>query len=1046
MMKNRTPVWGSALLGLLTVLLTSLTTQAQPCPDPRRWADSLGAPIRQGHHIEWQRALGRRSTGEIVVTWSDTRTGDRDLYGQMINPDGSQRWVTTGIPLARYPQYRQEDCDVTPVTDGGWIMAWIEFREDSTGDIWAQKINDLGQPVWPANNFTGVRVDVFSTPVNELTVRIAPDLAGGAIIAWEDTRRGDPAEIYAQHVDANGNTWSQVLAVTDTLGEQIGITADSDGQGNMIVAWNDKRLASDQNIYAAKITPQRTLPWGSGVNGICVCCAPGSQDGVKICPDGNGGAYLVWRDQRGGAQRDLYAQRVNGSGTALWQADGVVVCDAIEDQNSPRISISMNGGAPDGAFIVWEDVRVNGYIEETYAQKLSPPNGASLWQANGLKICGNAESGGVGQTRQGGRQTTDLAGGAIIAWEDTRSDGNWLKCDLYAARVNATGNFVWGGDCGIPIAVAANQQVAPVLRVDEGNGVFIFWDDYRSGSQSIRYQNLDITNGQFTIPDHPDGLIVIYGLDGDANAPLSLPMTMGRVGVVWQDNRVVGGGTRLYYQIVDTTGHIEREMNGEPLVQDPGESPNQLGHQICPDGDAGFFVTFEDLRSGVKRIRQKRVGSDGVPRCSLEGNLVALAPGMNDQDHAYCASDGAGGSYVVWSGSDAAFLIDVYMMRMNDNCEPLWQAPVRLSTADADDIVEGVVTSSGGCCIVVWTSGGFGQLNVSAARVCQDGSVSWNREICSANGSQYEPTLFADEEGGAYFAWSDARTFDMGKDIYAQHVNAAGADSWTANGIVVATIVNDQKEPTIDIDSQRNLFVVWEDYRTGDVLNLDLYGQKITPAGQRLWPTDGKRIAVIRGDQTEAQLETEWNDGLYVFWTDYRGLYQDVYATHLDHDGNLTTDYWQADSGRVICDFYQGQLSPTTSDDGHGGILAFWQDLRASGKEPLINIWGQWVNDCTVGVTEVRGQPVPAVYTLEQNYPNPFNPTTSIRFSVPQTERVELTVFNLQGQQVSTLVDEVMTAGVYDVQFGSSRLASGIYFYRLHTPTFESVKKMTLLK
>jgi hypothetical protein len=83
---------------------------------------------------------------------------------------------------------------------------------------------------------------------------------------------------------------------------------------------------------------------------------------------------------------------------------------------------------------------------------------------------------------------------------------------------------------------------------------------------------------------------------------------------------------------------------------------------------------------------------------------------------------------------------------------------------------------------------------------------------------------------------------------------------------------------------------------------------------------------------------------------------------------------------------------------------------------------------------------------LEQNFPNPFNPTTSIRFSVPQTERVELAVFNLNGQQVATLVDQVLTSGVYDVQFGVPGLASGIYFYRLHTPSFQSVKKMTLLK
>lgn len=1038
MSENRKKKSGSSAGPILFFVL--LLVASVVSADPRRWPDVLGLPVRQGHHIEWQRASYRATDGHVLLAWSDTRTGDRDVYAQLLNPDGSIAWTSTGIPVGRYPQYRQEDVDVVKV-NGGWFLAWFDFRNDSLGDVWAMKIDENGNLMCPAG---GIEVDGNPSYVNELSLRIAHDGAGGAIIAWEDQRRGDPGDILAQHVDANCNvTWAQPLAVTDTAGEQIGITAESDGLGNMILAWNDKRDPSNQNIYAAKITPQGTLPWG-GVNGRVICNAAGSQDQVKICPGGDGGAYYTWRDQRGGASRDTYAQRFNASGQAQWQENGVLVCDAAEDQNQARIVASFNSGNQDGVLLVWEDLRVNGFVNEVRAQKLST-TGQLQWPGgtNGVFICGNAGPGGTGQTREGGRLTSDQAGGAVIAWEDARADGNWLKCDIYACRLNAAGNFVWGNDCGIPVAVAENQQFAPLLRADEGNGVFIIWDDTRLGSQAIKYQLFDINSGTAQLGADQE---VVFGLDGDAEKPRSIPMSMGRVGMVWQDNRFIGGGTRLYFQIADTLGHFEKSLNGDPLVGDNQNlPPNQTNHALCSDGSSGFFCAFEDLRTGVKRIRVVRINSLGQRVGSDAGTMVWDRPELQDQGPVYCAADGQGGAYIVWSGYDQSFLQDVYVMRVNNNCEPIWTQPVRLTTANDDDLVRRALSNPDGCCIATWQSGPLGQFNVSAARICQDGSVTWNLNVCNAEGDQKDAVAVADGQGGAYFSWSDERDQVTLSDIYAQHLNSAGQPSWTANGIVVSNALQTQKTSNIDMDNDHNIYVSWEDFRSAD--NLDLYAQKISPAGQRLWPVSGKPIAApVRLDQTECQIETEWGNGVYFVWTDARGAYTDLYATHFDQNGNVADPYFRPDSGGVICDFYQVQRNATVADDGHGALIATWEDGRASGKEPLINIWAQWVNDLTVGVDEVRGVPLPATAELSQNFPNPFNPSTAIRISVPTNELVQLEVFNTLGQKVATLVNKVLTAGTYDVTFDASRLGSGVYLYRMKTQNFESVKKMTVLK
>ena len=85
-------------------------------------------------------------------------------------------------------------------------------------------------------------------------------------------------------------------------------------------------------------------------------------------------------------------------------------------------------------------------------------------------------------------------------------------------------------------------------------------------------------------------------------------------------------------------------------------------------------------------------------------------------------------------------------------------------------------------------------------------------------------------------------------------------------------------------------------------------------------------------------------------------------------------------------------------------------------------------------------------FTLEQNYPNPFNPSTSISYSISEIEFVTLKVYDVLGNEITTLVDEEKPIGIYDVIFDATRLPSGVYFYRLQAGDFVETKKMVLMK
>ncbi|MEW6654419.1 MAG: T9SS type A sorting domain-containing protein, partial [Bacteroidota bacterium] len=98
-------------------------------------------------------------------------------------------------------------------------------------------------------------------------------------------------------------------------------------------------------------------------------------------------------------------------------------------------------------------------------------------------------------------------------------------------------------------------------------------------------------------------------------------------------------------------------------------------------------------------------------------------------------------------------------------------------------------------------------------------------------------------------------------------------------------------------------------------------------------------------------------------------------------------------------------------------------------------------------------QILPSEFKLSQNYPNPFNPVTTIEYSIPpnvkgETVNVTLKVYDVLGREVATLVDEYKQAGTYNSQFSilNSQLTTGVYFYRLTTPTATITKKMMLLK
>jgi hypothetical protein len=232
------------------------------------------------------------------------------------------------------------------------------------------------------------------------------------------------------------------------------------------VTWQDERdyFTTGADIYAKRLDDSGNALWVA--DGVSLCVATNAQWSPEIVSDGSGGAIVTWPDQRdnGTTGNDIYAQRVDGNGNALWVTGGVSLCVATGDQYNPQIVYDGSGGA----IVTWKDER--GSDDDIYAQRVDG-NGNTLWVADGVSLCVTSNA------QWNPRIVSDGSGGAIVTWNDQRDSDD----DIYAQRVDGSGNALWYAN-GVTICVASNIQSDHQIASDGYWGAIVTWEDYRDGA------------------------------------------------------------------------------------------------------------------------------------------------------------------------------------------------------------------------------------------------------------------------------------------------------------------------------------------------------------------------------------------------------------------------------------------------------------------------------------------------------------------------------------------------------------------------------------
>jgi hypothetical protein len=398
-----------------------------------------------------------RGAGGTFVAWTDYRSVNYDIYAQHLSAAGIPLWTANGVPVCT-AVYSQQNVSLALDGFGGLVLGWEDNRSGVNYDIYAQRLNAAGTPLWAANG-----VAICAAVSDQLGATVVADMTGGAIIAWADYRSGAGYDIYAQRVNNAGTPqWTiDGIVVCNAVNTQYALKGISNGAGGAIFAWADYRSGTSYDIYAQHLYVYGTAAWTAG--GTAVCTATGDQTGPAICTDGNAGAIVAWADLRSVGNRDIYAQRIWFPGTALWTANGVAVCAIAGDQNMVQLSPDGLGGA----IAVWGDLRA-GYSGPA-AQRLNSA-GVAQWTAGGVLLATSSASASVFSS------ASDGFNGLLVSWTDYRGGST---SDTYAQRLNATGSPVWTAG-GQPVNLNPSQDNENVICTDGAGGAIVGFIDGRN--------------------------------------------------------------------------------------------------------------------------------------------------------------------------------------------------------------------------------------------------------------------------------------------------------------------------------------------------------------------------------------------------------------------------------------------------------------------------------------------------------------------------------------------------------------------------------------
>ena len=582
---------------------------------------------------------------------------------------------------------------------------------------------------------------------------------------------------------------------------------------------------------------------------------------------------------------------------------------------------------------------------------------------------------------------SDSAGGCYITYEVG------YPSKLYLHRVDKYGYQPWG-DKRIIAGELDEQSNAKIIEDGEGGVIVSYGDRIMFDSYRLRVQKVD-SNGNF--------------LWGPTGFRVSIVDTIqGSQRIVTDGN----GGCVIVWIESDTSQYrINRiDRNGQRVWSDSGlyiqSDYNSTPPRLIRASDGNYYVQI--------RYNLYRISKNGDIVLQDSNTLTNIVP------------DSEGG--VVQSGMTGNINNRKLVAQRQDSLgNKLWQEPY----IEIDDSLyypdpKLMVLKNDNYFYFTWMGNKYGvtrvaqfqSLRLDGSKLFPEGSISIsNRTPLSVAG------IIPSESTKTIFVWNDDP--NLADTTLAQNYDTLGNKIWDENGIVIAHPAFSDIGYTID---QNGGFIIG-----GTINDFTIVAQQVSKNGNlgEIIPVPVELIS-FSGFVDKDKIIINW-----ITATELNNYGFDIERkATLNPSKGETFENWES------IGFVSGYGTTTetqsysfTDENVTKGIYKY--------RLKQIDFDGSFTYSNEI---EVEVDYNPKEFVLYQNYPNPFNPVTTIKYDIVKAQDVKVTVFDILGIEIATLVNEQQQPGSYQVKWDASNVSSGIYFYQLRTKDFVGTKKMIILK
>jgi hypothetical protein len=445
-----------------------------------------------------------------------------------------------------------------------------------------------------------------------------------------------------------------------------------------------------------------------------------------------------------------------------------------------------------------------------------------------------------------------------------------------------------------------------------------------------------------------------------------------------------------------------------------GGTGEDAAHSIIQTTDGGYAVAGYTSSFGA--------GGNDFYIVKLDGSGTLLwsktVGGTNDEPYFYRVSiiQTTDGGYVVASSTKSfgAGENDFYIVKLDGSGTLLWSKTVGGTSEDGAHSI--IKTTDGGYAVAGYT-GSFGTAgDMYIVKLDGSGTLQWSKTI-GGTMSDEGYSIIQTTDGGYVVAGCYQPDFNE-YNMYMAKLNSSGTLQWTRTVGIYWSLARSIIQTT-----DGGYAVAGYGNTTGTFI------VKLNPSGVLQWSK------TVGHDASHSIIQT--TDGGYVV----AGMYEStsMYIVKFDNLGNTC-----------------GYSTTPSSLSGTGGITTSTTPTVTSPASivttptPTVSTEGSVTTICVIGIQPISNE-IPSRFYLHQNYPNPFNPITKIRFDIPtvgngRDRSLQIKIYDILGREITTLVNEQLKPGTFEVEWDGSNYPSGVYFYKMITDEFTETKKMVLIK